>query len=73
MLSESSTRDDYWGLNRQKLVCNIVSTNLSADPTMTSETEMTIQNCPKLGCGLIIYTPRRPMIHSRLPENGAFE
>ena len=53
---ESLPRGDFWGQNRQKLVCNTVSTNLSADPTMTSKAEMTIQNCSKLGLGTeILY------------------
>ena len=69
---ESLPRGDFWGQNRQKLVCNTVSTNLSADPTMTSKAEMTIQNCSKLGCSLITYTLCRPVIHYRLPENGAY-
>lgn len=52
------------------LGCSVVSTNHSADTTMTSEAEMTIQNCPILGWGLGMTTPLAQLLVMGLKQQG---
>ena len=50
---EESLVITYWcGWAEKKLGYSIISTNVSVDPTLTSEAEMAIQNCSIVGWGL---------------------